>query len=157
MGLWMPTCFHNIPRPQSGCDPGYPIRVAQPCLETGGDGYMFLAGPIIIFPKTDLWTLGVRLLLSAGIPSWEYINLRLPAAILFTAWRNTMRKEAKLGPAEPRDWQSNGPLTALFEFLNQPWLESDLYLDFPSSRTNKASIYISESELLSDACIWSGD
>ena len=121
-----------------------------------GDGYMLLAGQIIVFPRTDLWTVGVRHL-SAGIPIWEGISLRLSAAILFTTWRKTVRKEAKLGSAELRDWQSSGALTGLFEFLDLLCLEPDLHLNLSCSWTSKAPVYISEPELLSDSCISSGD
>ena len=121
-----------------------------------GDGYMLLAGQIIVFPRTDLWTPGVRHL-SAEIPIWEGISLRPSAAILFTTWRKTVRKEAKLGPAELRGWQSSGALTALFEFLDLLCLEPDLHLTFAHSWTSKAPVYISEPELLSDGCVSSGD
>lgn len=121
-----------------------------------GDGYVLLAGQIVVFPRTDLWALGVRHL-SARIPVWEGISWRPSAAISFTTWRKTVRREAKLGPAELRGWRSSGALTALFAFLDLLCLEPDLHLTFPRSWTNKAPVYISETELLSDGCISSGD
>lgn len=69
-----------------------------------------------------------------------------------------MRKEAKLGPAEPKDWQHRqAALTAPFEFLSHPCPEPDLYLDVPTYWTNKALVYISEFQLFFNGCIWSGD